>query len=178
MTEHVTNLRYREAMSDTIATQRIAAGPTRRHWARVLQFSSNTEVLQMLDEIAVDDTSAAEIVRDMCREMGVPEPTLKFHARRSPYTGACERPRSGWVGLLGEAEVAERETNGWGSLPPDGAIRLGRTTTLMTLAHELGHHLVFHLEPVSTPAHGRVWVRRFDEAATWIRWVVVSESAG
>ena len=65
--------------------------------------------------------------------------------------------------------------NGWGALPLDGAIRLGRTTTLMTLAHELGHHLVFHLESPSTPAHGRVWVGRFDEAASWIQWVVVSD---
>ncbi len=159
-------------MSIPIATQRIDAGPTRRHWARVLQFSSNSEVLLMLDEIAVDDVSAREIVTDLCRELGVPEPKLKFHARRSPYTGACERPRSGWVDLLGDAEVARREMNGWGALPPDGAIRLGRTTTLMTLAHELGHHLVFHRAPASTPAHGRVWVGSFDEAASWIRWVI------
>jgi hypothetical protein len=142
----------------------------------VLQFSSNPDVLLMLDEIAVDDDSAKEVVTDLCRELGVPEPELKFHARRSPYTGACERPRSGWVHILGEAEVANRETNGWGMLPPDGAIRLGRTTTLMTLAHELGHHLIFHLDPPSTPAHGRVWVGRFDEAASWIQWVVVSDS--
>ncbi len=160
-------------MSIPIATQRIAAGPARRHWARVLQFSSNADVLLMLDEIAVDDASAQEIVTDLCRELGVPEPKLKFHARRSPYTGACERPRSGWVDILGEPEVARRETNGWGALPPDGAVRLGRTTTLMTLAHELGHHLVFHLDPSSTPAHGRVWVGRFDEAASWIQWVAV-----
>jgi hypothetical protein len=138
----------------------------------VLQFSSNTDVLLMLDEIAVDDASAQEIVTDLCRELGVPEPKLKFHARRSPYTGACERPRSGWVDILGESEVVSREMNGWGALPLDGAIRLGRTTTLMTLAHELGHHLVFHLDPPSTPAHGRLWVGRFDEAASWIQWVV------
>jgi hypothetical protein len=162
-------------MSIPIATQRIAAGPTRRHWARVIQFSSGADRLLKLDEIAVDDASAEEIVADLCRESGVPEPKLKFHARRSPYTGACERPRSGWVDILGEAEVVSRERNGWGILPPDGAIRLGRTTTLMTLAHELGHHLVFHLEPPSTPAHGRVWVGRFDEAASWIQWVVVSD---
>lgn len=51
---------------------------------------------------------------------------------------------------------------------PFGAIRLGRTTTLMTLAHELGHHLVFSLDPPSTPAHGKLWVQRFDEAAAAI----------
>jgi hypothetical protein len=52
-----------------------------------------------------------------------------------------------------------------GPLSVFGAIRLGRTTTLMTLAHELGHHLVFSLDPVSTPAHGKRWVARFDESA-------------
>lgn len=172
MNKDVTAVRYRDAMSMPIATKHISGGPTRRHWARVLQFSSNPDMVLLLDEVAVDDVSAQEIVTDLCRETGVPEPRLKFHARRSPYTGACERPRSGWVDILGEAEVARREMNGWGELPPDGAIRLGRQTTLMTLAHELGHHLVFHLEPPSTPAHGRVWVARFDEAASWIRWVV------
>lgn len=172
MTLDVTGVRYRHSMSTPITTQTIPAGPTRRHWARVLQFSSSAEVLLMLDELAVDDVGAGEIVTDLCREMAVSEPKLKFHARRSPYTGACERPRSGWVHMLGETEVARREMNGWGALPPDGAIRLGHTTTLMTLAHELGHHLVFHLEPPSTPAHGRMWVARFDEAASWIRWVV------
>ena len=50
-----------------------------------------------------------------------------------------------------------------------GAIRLGRTTTLMTLAHELAHHLVFALDPSATPAHGRRWVQRFDESAQAIR---------
>lgn len=163
-------------MSIPITTQTILAGPTRRHSARVRQFSANTDALLMLDEFAVDDVGAREIVIDLCREMDVPEPKLKFHARRSPYTGACERPRNGWVHMLGEAEVTRRESNGWGALPPDGAIRLGRRTTLMTLAHELGHHLVFHLETPTTPAHGRVWVARFDEAASWIRWVVVPDA--
>ena len=46
-----------------------------------------------------------------------------------------------------------------------GAIRLGRTATLMTIAHEMAHHLVFHLEPPSTADHGNVWVRRFDQCA-------------
>jgi hypothetical protein len=73
-----------------------------------------------------------------------------------------------WVALLGEAEVIEREAAGWGALPPDGAIRLGRTTTLMTLAHELGHHAVFHLDEPTTPAHGRRWVLRFDQAAAMV----------
>lgn len=140
-------------------------GPRRRHWSRVLQFSRNPELILSLDSWASDAESLRVLIRDQCEAFGVPEPLLKFHARRSPYTGACERPRGSWVALIGEDELVFREANGWGSVPAHGAIRLGRTATLMTVAHELGHHLVFHLDPPSTPAHGRVWVSRFDEAA-------------
>lgn len=38
----------------------------------------------------------------------------------------------------------------------------------MTLAHELGHHLVNWLDHESTAAHGNVWVGRFDQAAAVI----------
>lgn len=81
------------------------------------------------------------------------------------FTGATERPRFVWVDELGEREVLRREANGWGALPVSGAIRLGRSTTMMTIAHELGHHVVFFRDPLNTPAHGKVWVARFDEAA-------------
>ena len=50
-------------------------------------------------------------------------------------------------------------------VPEQGAIRLGRRTTLMTVSHELGHHLVHYHDPVGTPDHGNRWVRRFDQAA-------------
>jgi hypothetical protein len=121
-----------------------------------------------LDAICAGEFAVAAIVDFACKDFGVPEPRLKFHANRSPYTGACERPREVWVTLLGESVVARREREGWGVLPPTGAIRLGRTTTLMTLAHELGHHAVFHLDDPKTPAHGRRWVLRFDQAASMV----------
>ena len=47
-------------------------------------------------------------------------------------------------------------------------IRLGKRPALGTIAHELGHHLVNHLEPPSAPAHGRAWVAWFDAAAAGI----------
>ena len=68
--------------------------------------------------------------------------------------------------------MTRRERNGWGALPPTGAIRLGRSTTLMTVAHELGHHLVFHLDPARTPSHGNRWVERFDDAAAVISGLI------
>lgn len=150
-------------------TMPIDPGPKRRHSARVVQFSRDSVRLLLLDAYSVDDTTVELIAAAVCADFGIAMPQFKFNARRSPYTGACERPRSSWVALLGEPTVAEREANGWGSLPQDGAIRLGRRTTLMTLAHELGHHAVFHLDPPSTPAHGRIWVSRFDQAAWLVR---------
>jgi hypothetical protein len=96
-------------------------------------------------------------------------PRLKFHARRSPYTGATEQPRWLLVQIHGEPRIRQIESTMGSPLPVYGAIRLGRTTTLMTLAHELGHHLVFSLDPASTPAHGKRWIQRFDESASSIR---------
>lgn len=150
--------------SQRVAATVIEPGPKRRHAARVVQFSKNSDLLMDLDCVGLVATSVETFVALVCADFGIPLPTLKFHSRRSPYTGACERPRSSWVELLGESKVASNEANGWGVLPVDGAIRLGRSTTAMTLAHELAHHAVFHLDPPTTPAHGRIWVLRFDQA--------------
>ncbi len=140
-------------------------GPRRRHWARVLQFSKGPERIQMLDSWAADADTVSMLTSELCRLFAVPEPNLKFHARRSPYTGACERPRHSWLALIGEDELIHREANGWGHVPDNGAIRFGRISTLMTVAHEIAHHLVFHLDAPSTAPHGRIWVARFDAAA-------------
>ena len=155
-------------MSSVIRPTRIDAAPPRRHDGRVQRISEDPVRLRRLDVLVVDEHDAAAAVRMVCATHRVPEPRLKFHGGRSMFTGAAERPRHSWVGLLGEGEVARREANGWGALPADGAIRLGRSTTLMTVAHELGHHLVFHLDPARTASHGNRWVYRFDEAAAVI----------
>lgn len=159
-----------------IAVTRHPPGPRRRHWARVVRFSRDVALLDRLDQLAITDHGVPALVGAASELLGVEPPRLRFHARRSPYTGACERPRSMWVQLLGEEELAWREQNGWGRVPDQGAIRLGRTTTLMTLAHELAHHVSFELDPASTPAHGRVWVGRFDQAAAAIRGLVAERS--
>lgn len=126
----------------------------------------------MLDSWAADSDTVRLLTSEVCQHFAVPEPDLKFHARRSPYTGACERPRHSWLALIGEDELVFREANGWGEVAENGAIRFGRTTTLMTVAHEIGHHLVFHLDTPTTPAHGRIWVTRFDAAATAISHLI------
>jgi hypothetical protein len=152
----------------TIAPTRIDAAPPRRHDGRVSRVSADPHRLRTLDLLVVDEDDATLVVGAICERFDVPVPRLKFHARRSPFTGATERPRSSWVARLGDDEVSRRESNGWGSLPIDGAVRLGRSATLMTIAHEMAHHLVFHLDPPSTADHGNVWVARFDDCAAVI----------
>lgn len=159
-------------MRIAVAPVQVGRGPTRRHDARVRQFSRDHLLLERLDTLVVDEYQARAIVVSSCVLLGVDAPRVRFHARRSMYTGATERPRSVWVDVLGEDEVARRELLGWGALPPSGAIRLGRRTTLMTIAHELGHHTLFCLDPSGTPAHGKRWVARFDDAAAAVVAVV------
>lgn len=118
------------------------------------------------------------LVNVVCLRFDVPVPRLYFHARRSPYTGATDAPRSLLVDRYGARDVERAEQHRGKSIDELGVIRLGRSTTLMTLAHELGHHLVFALDPVATPAHGAVWIGRFDQAAQSIQSLILDSSAG
>jgi len=155
-------------MNDSIQIVKVRRGPVRRHEARVQRFSRDYSLLLRLDGLAIDDTAASSLVEDVCWNAGVESPKLRFHARRSQYTGATEQPRSLWVSSFGEADVQERERTTGRRIPLFGAIRLGRQSTLMTIAHELGHHFVFALEAPHTPAHGKIWISRFDDAAAAI----------
>jgi hypothetical protein len=156
-------------MATRITVKPIASGPKRRHQARVQSFSVDPKLLGWLDCLSVSETEVLDLVPSVCDFLGVEVPRLKFHARRSPYTGATEQPRWLLVQIQGEARIRQIESDMASPFPAYGAIRLGRTTTLMTLAHELGHHLVFSLDPPSTPAHGKRWVHRFDESASAIQ---------
>lgn len=147
----------------SIEPHRIETTPVRRHEHRVRSISSDYPRLRRLDHLVVDEADAAAIVAFVCRWTRVPVPVLKFHARRSPFTGATERPRDSVVAESHALGVAISPQVS--ALAPEGAMRLGRSVTLMTLSHELGHHLVHHVDPFDTPAHGNVWVRRFDQAA-------------
>lgn len=155
-------------MNASIQLSKVKRGPVRRHDARVQRYSRDYLLLQRLDGLAIDEGGCSSLVDHVCWDAGVESPLLKFHARRSQYTGATEPPRDLWIRELGESQVLTREGRTGRQIPLFGAIRLGRQTTLMTLAHELGHHLVFALERPNTPAHGKIWISRFDEAATAI----------
>lgn len=145
------------------AAQRIDTAPARRHDHRVRKVSSDYERLLSLDHLVVEHEDASAIVAFVCRWVNVPMPKMKYHARRSPFTGITERPRT--------RVIADAHTRGIPvpsdveMLSAEGAIRLGRSVTLMTLSHELGHHIVHHCDPLDTPAHGNLWVHRFDQAA-------------
>lgn len=147
--------------------------PARRHDSRVERVSTDPALLKRLDRLVVAEDDARRAIETVCRQVGVPVPAIKFHARRSAFTGATEPPRS-WQEARMRMDDETRTTAD--NLLQHGAIRLGRATTLMTVAHELGHHLVFHLDPVVTPPHGNRWVARFDEAAAVIEAAMRAET--
>ena len=145
-----------------IAVARLDAVPPRRHDHRVRSVSSDYDLLRRLDHVLVGVEAAERLVSDVCSGTRTPLPTLRFHARRSPFTGMTEAPRWFVEELFTRRGVVP--VPDLSRLPEHGAIRLGRETTLMTLAHELGHHLVHHHDPVGTADHGNRWVARFDQA--------------
>ncbi len=170
----VAHTRYVGSMETTVTPVPVRRGPIRRHDARVRRFSRDFTLLERLDGLAVDDAAASVLIEDICWASGVEAPALKFHARRSMYTGATERPRAAWVALHGESEVLRHERSTGRPVPLFGAIRLGRVSTLMTVAHEVGHHLVFALDPPKTPAHGKVWIAHFDDVSASIAAAISS----
>lgn len=136
-----------------------------RHEHRVRTFSRNyTLITEVGDGYVVESGEARELVSMVSERFGVAEPNLAFNGRRRPDTGQCWAPRWLAVQQHGETRIRAWEQHYGRSYPVNGQIRLGTTTSLRTLAHELGHHLVHALEPVRTPAHGKVWVGRFDDA--------------
>jgi len=144
-----------------------------RHEHRVRTFSRNyTLITTVGDRYTVGSADVERIVTSIAGRFDVPAPDLAFNGRRRPDTGQCWPPRWHAIHTNGEERVAAWEAHYRRSYPEDGQIRLGAKTMLRTLAHELGHHLVHNLEPVRTPAHGKVWVGRFDDAmeaiAAWV----------
>ena len=136
-----------------------------RHEHRVRTFSRNYDLISRLgDRYTVESDEARELVRVVTERFGVVEPDLAFNQRRRPDTGQCWAPRWRAVEQHGEWRIQAWEQHYRRDYPSSGQIRLGTTTSIRTLAHELGHHLVHLLEPARTPAHGKVWVGRFDDA--------------
>ena len=136
-----------------------------RHEHRVRTFSRNYNLITGLgDQATVESGEARELVRVVSKRFGVVEPDLAFNGRRRSDTGQCWAPRWLAVEQHGEGRIDAWERHYRRAYPQNGQIRLGTTTSIRTLAHELGHHLVHLLEPARAPAHGKIWVARFDDA--------------
>lgn len=141
------------------------SGRIPRHEHRVRTFSRNYELIAGFgDRHAVAAADAQRLIEALVTRFDVPMPELAFNRRRRPDTGQCRVPRFHLELVYGDDAVGEWERRRRRRYPEHGQIRLGAVTRLRTLAHEVGHHLVHHLDPVGTPAHGKVWVGRFDDA--------------
>lgn len=134
-----------------------------RHDHRVRSRSRDVDLLIALRAVRTDRAGATAIVVAACDRLGVTAPRVGTHAGRRPETGHTRPPARITTGL----DVDPRR------YPPEGHVQLSATPTLGVIAHELGHHLVFLLDPPGTPAHGHRWVDRQDEAA-----VVVTDLVG
>lgn len=136
-----------------------------RHEHRVRTFSRNYALItEFGDHFTVECDDARELVSAVTERFGIVVPDLAFNRRRRLDTGQCWAPRWLAVEQHGESQILAWERHYRRPYPTNGQIRLGTTTSVRTLAHELGHHLVHLLEPARTPAHGKVWVGRFDDA--------------
>lgn len=136
-----------------------------RHEHRVRQFSRDYALIAELGaRSTVNEEDMTELLAAVSSEFNVPSPELFTNARRLPDTGQCSPPRWHAIETIGRPGIAEWERRKRRTYPEHGEIRLGRTTTLRTIAHEMGHHLVNCLDAYRTPAHGKVWVGRFDDA--------------
>lgn len=131
------------------------------------RFTRDHRLLTHLRDLGVNRDGAIRVVDQICSTFAIPAPELTFHRGRSPHTGYCVAPKHTASARHGADAVSRWEAahEPW---PRNGMIRLGDPTSLATIAHEFGHHLVHFLERTTTPAHGKVWVARFDDAAAAI----------
>lgn len=138
-----------------------------RHEHRVEKFSRDHRLLTHLRDVGVNRGTASRVVDHICSTFSIPAPELTFHRGRSAHTGYCVAPKHAASARHGADAVGRWEAahEPW---PRNGMVRLGDPTSLATIAHEIGHHLVHLLERTTTPAHGKVWVGRFDDAAAAI----------
>lgn len=136
-----------------------------RHEHRVREFSRDYRlIIDFGDRYTIDAAGAARLIRAVTGESNVPAPHIATNSRRRVDTGQCWAPRWYVIETNGVERLTAWEQHYRRPYPEHGQIRIGTTTTLRTLAHEIGHHLVHHLDPLGTPAHGKVWVGRFDDA--------------
>ena len=141
-----------------VLTPHTTGGVRYRHDHRLEATSTTWHLIVRLRGLKPDGAGARRLVSATSEALGVPSPRLGLHAGRRPDTGHT-RPPTRVLAALGHHTADPRR------YPPDGHLQLSTTPTLGVIAHELAHHVVFHRDPPSTPAHGLGWVGRFDETA-------------
>jgi hypothetical protein len=144
----------------------------------VRRFSNERDLISRLRGLGVDRVGADQVLRLLASGAGIDAPDASFHRGRGPHTGFCMPPREVVVATAGEAWLSTWEGAKRRRWPEPGLIRLGEPTALGTIAHEFAHHMVHVFDPVSTPAHGKRWVERFDGAAVSIATVMDTTPAG
>lgn len=159
-------------MIETVTFIRPSPGARYDHMLR--RFSVDAERIVRLRTLGVAREGARELVERVAGELDVAPPDVTFHAGRGAHTGYCQMPRGRAVALSGEGGVARWERAKRRPWPTNGMIRLGDPTSVGTVAHELSHHLVNALDPLTTPAHGKVWVGRFDDSARVVQQLVMA----
>jgi hypothetical protein len=136
-----------------------------RHEHLVRRHSRQLSVITELRRNAVPRATCTWLVSQVCADLDVPGPEVTFHRGRGPHTGYCQMPRQRAIERADTASVESWEISRSRDWPQFGMLRFGDPTSLGTVAHELGHHLVNHCEPATTTPHGKRWVHWFDVAA-------------
>ena len=134
------------------------------HHQRIADHSADLDAIVAWSHHGVTADDSQRIISQVCARFEVPVPATLFHPRRSPHTGATWAPRWHRTLAIGEEATAAEEQKRGRSWHEHGEIRVGSITSVSTLAHELGHHLVHHREPFGTAPHGKVFVGWFDQA--------------
>lgn len=144
----------------------------------IRRFSREPDLIFGLRRHGVERAGAEHLLGLLAQSMGVDVPESAFHRGRGPHTGYCMPPRKVVSATAGDAWLATWEATRRRPWPGPGLIRLGEPTALATIAHEFAHHAVHLLDPVSTPAHGKRWIERFDGAAVSILSAIDSTIGG
>ena len=134
------------------------------HQQRIIDYSQHYDAMVTWRAHGIEAADSQHIIERVCARFSVPPPATLFHPRRSPHTGVTWAPRWHRTLAMGEKATAEEEQKQGRPWQEHGEIRVGSLTAVSTLAHELGHHLVYHREPFGTAPHGKAWVSWFDQA--------------
>ena len=136
-----------------------------RHDHMLTRFSVAPMRIVALRRLGVERDEAVRVIRLVCDAFATQAPSTTFHAGRGPHTGYTQMPLERAMATAKSTDIGAWQPANGKPWPRLGMIRLGDPSSLGTIAHELGHHLVNQHEPLRTAPHGKRWVHWFDAAA-------------